>query len=230
MLVLVIRTIILYLIVVVSMRIMGKRQIGEMQPSELVVAIMISDLASVPMQAIDVPLLSGIIPVFSLIVTEIIVSFASLKSRFFRKILTGEPSIIIYDGHVNESELKKLRFNLNDLLEQLRINNIPNISDVEVAMLETNGQISIIPKREARNVTVRDMKIKDAVTEKLPCTLISDGELIKNELKRSGHDRAWLDKELKKQKIENIKEVFIASYDINDGLFIQKKGEEDIQK
>ena len=230
MLVLVIRTVILYLIVVISMRIMGKRQIGEMQPSELVVAIMISDLASVPMQAIDVPLLSGIIPVFSLIVTEIIISYASLKSRGFRKILTGEPSIIIYDGHVNESELKKLRFNLNDLLEQLRINNIPNISDVEVAMLETNGQISIIPKREARNVTVRDMKIKDAVVEKLPCTLISDGALIKNELRRSGHDEEWLFKELKKGKIDNIKKVFIASYDINDGLFIQLKGEEDIQK
>ncbi len=230
MLVLVIRTVILYLIVVISMRIMGKRQIGEMQPSELVVAIMISDLASVPMQAIDVPLLSGIIPVFSLIVTEIIISYASLKSRGFRKILTGEPSIIIYDGHVNESELKKLRFNLNDLLEQLRINNIPNISDVEVAMLETNGQISIIPKREARNVTVRDMKIKDAVVEKLPCTLISDGALIKNELRRSGHDEEWLFKELKKRKIDNIKKVFIASYDINDGLFIQLKGEEDIQK
>ncbi len=230
MLVLVIRTVILYLIVVVSMRIMGKRQIGEMQPSELVVAIMISDLASVPMQAIDVPLLSGIIPVFSLIVTEIIVSFASLKSRFFRRILTGEPSIIIYDGHVNENELKKLRFNLNDLLEQLRINNIPNISDVEVAMLETNGQISIIPKRDARNVTVRDMKIKDAVVEKLPCTLISDGELIKNELKRSGHCEEWLKKELKKRNIQQIKDVFIASYDVNDGLFIQLKGEEDIQQ
>ncbi|MDY3928305.1 MAG: DUF421 domain-containing protein [Clostridia bacterium] len=230
MLVLVIRTVILYLIVVISMRIMGKRQIGEMQPSELVVAIMISDLASVPMQAIDVPLLSGVIPVFSLIVTEIIMSYIGLKSRFLRKILTGEPSVIIYDGHVNERELKRLRFNLNDLLEQLRINNVPNISDVEVAMLETNGQISIIPKREARNVTVRDMKIKDAVVEKLPCTLISDGELIKNELRRSGYDEAWLDKELKKRNINSIKDVFIASYDINDGLFIQLKGEEDIQE
>lgn len=230
MLVLVIRTVILYLIVVISMRIMGKRQIGEMQPSELVVAIMISDLASVPMQAIDVPLLSGVIPVFSLIVTEIIMSYIGLKSRFLRKILTGEPSVIIYDGHVNERELKRLRFNLNDLLEQLRINNVPNISDVEVAMLETNGQISIIPKREARNVTVRDMKIKDAVVEKLPCTLISDGELIKNELRRSGYDEAWLDKELKKRNINRIKDVFIASYDINDGLFIQLKGEEDIQE
>lgn len=230
MLVLVIRTLILYLVVVVSLRIMGKRQIGEMQPSELVVAIMISDLASVPMQSIDVPLISGIIPVFTLIITEILMSFWILKSRLIRKIVTGEPSVIIYDGHVNENELKKLRFNLNDLLEQLRIANIPNISDVEVAVLETNGQISIIPKKEARTVTIRDLNIKNAIVEKLPCMLISDGEIVENELKRSGKDLQWLNKQLKKRNIKNIKEVFIASFDVNDGLFIQLKGEEDIKK
>lgn len=230
MLVLVIRTLILYVIVVISLRIMGKRQIGEMQPSELVVAIMISDLASVPMQSIDVPLISGIIPVFTLIITEVLMSFLCLKSRLLRKIVAGEPSVIIYDGHVNENELKKLRFNLNDLLEQLRIANIPNISDVEVAVLETNGQISIIPKKEARTVTVRDLKVKNAIVEKLPCMLISDGELVENELSRSGKDLKWLERELKKRNVKNVKEVFIASFDVNDGLFIQLKGEEDITK
>lgn len=228
MLVFVARTLVLYFIVVISMRIMGKRQIGEMQPSELVIAIMISDLASVPMQSIDIPLIAGVIPVLTLIVAEIIMSYAGLKSRFLRRIITGEPSIIIYDGHVNEKELRRLRFNLNDLLEQLRINNTPNIADVEVAVLETNGQISIIPKKEARNVTVRDMKVKDAITEQLPCMLISDGYLIKSELKRSEKSEEWLLKELKKKNMQ-IKDVFIASYDKNDGLFIQLKGEEDIK-
>lgn len=230
MLVLVIRTFILYIIVVASMRVMGKRQIGEMQPSELVVAIMISDLASVPMQSIDLPLLSGIIPVLSLIVAEIIMSYLGLKSRFLRKIITGEPSVIIYNGHVNEGELKRLRFNMNDLLEQLRINNVPNIADVEFAMLETNGQISIIPKKEARNVTVKDLKITDAKAELLPFMLISDGELVKNELKRCGHDITWLKSELRKRRIESIKDVFIASYDVTDGFYIQLKGEEDVKK
>lgn len=226
MLVFVARTLVIYFVVVVSMRVMGKRQIGEMQPSELVIAIMISDLASVPMQTIDIPLVAGIIPVLTLIVAEIIMSYAGLKSRFLRRIITGEPSVIIYDGHVNEKELRKLRFNLNDLLEQLRISNTPNIADVEVAVLETNGQLSIIPKKDARNVTVRDLKIKDAVTEMLPCMLISDGTLIKTELKRSGKSEEWLNKELKKRKVI-IKDVFIASYDKNDGLFVQLKGEED---
>ena len=228
MLVYVARTLFLYFVVVVSMRIMGKRQIGEMQPSELVIAIMISDLASVPMQSVDIPLIAGIVPVLTLIVAEIIMSYVSLKSRFIRRIITGEPSIIVYDGHVNEKELRRLRFNINDLQEQLRIKDIPNIADVEVAVLETNGQLSIIPKKNARGVTVKDLKIKDADTEKLPCMLISDGYLIETELKRSGKSREWLDKELEKKKTR-IKDVFIASYEKNNGLFIQLKGEEDMK-
>lgn len=228
MLVFVARTLVLYFIVVISMRVMGKRQIGEMQPSELVIAIMISDLASVPMQSVDIPLIAGVVPVLTLIVTEIFMSYAGLKSRVLRRIITGEPSIIIYDGHVNEKELRKLRFNLNDLLEQLRINNTPNIADIEVAVLETNGQISIIPKKEARGVTVKDLGIKNADREQLPCMLISDGKLIKKELLRSKKNEEWLLGELKKKKTD-IKNVFIASYDKNDGLFIQLKGEGDIK-
>lgn len=229
MIILVIRTLILYFVVIVSMRIMGKRQMGEMQPSELVVAIMISDLASVPMQTVDIPLISGIIPVLTLIVVEVLMSYVGLKSRFLRRIITGEPSVVIYDGHVNEKELRRLRFNLNDLLEQLRINNYSNIADVYVAVLETNGQLSIIPKTQARGVTIKDLKIKDAPKESLPCTIISDGVLIKSELDRSKKSINWLTRELEKRNV-SIKDVFIASYNKNEGLFIQLKGEEDINK
>lgn len=227
MLVLMVRTLILYSIVVLSMRIMGKRQIGEMQPSELVVAIMISDLASVPMQSIDIPLLSGIIPVFTLIVAEVMMSFISLKSRTLRRLITGEPSIIIYNGHVNEQELEKLRFNTNDLLEQLRISGYPNIADVQVAVLETNGQLSIIPKAYARTVTVEDLKLEKPKKECLPYMLISDGELNHAELSRSGKSEEWLKKSLKKRGVSSYSEIFIASLDFEDGLFLQKKGEKD---
>lgn len=227
MLVLMVRTLILYSIVVLSMRIMGKRQIGEMQPSELVVAIMISDLASVPMQSIDIPLLSGIIPVLTLIVAEVLMSFVSLKSRPLRRLITGEPSIIIYNGHVNEQELEKLRFNTNDLLEQLRISGYPNIADVEVAVLETNGQLSIIPKAYARTVTVEDLELKKPKRECLPYMLISDGELNRTELSRSGKTEEWFRKTLKKRGISSYSEIFIASLDFEDGLFLQKKGEKD---
>ena len=159
MLILVVRTLILYIIVIIAMRIMGKRQLGELQPSELVVAIMISDLASVPMQAIDIPLISGILPVMTLIIAEVMMSYLSLKSKRMRKLLSGEASIIIYDGQIDERELARLRFNINDLLEELRLNSCHDVSDVQVAVIETSGKLSIIPKDSARTATTEDLAL-----------------------------------------------------------------------
>lgn len=227
MLVLFFRTLILYTLVVLSVRIMGKRQIGEMQPSELVVAIMISDLASVPMQAIDIPLLSGAIPVLTLLIAEVTVSFLSLKSRIARRIFTGRPSIIIYRGHLNEQEMRRLRFNMNDLQEQMRSNGYFNIADVEVAVLETNGMLSIIPKTHARPVTVGDMALNNVPKEGLPYTIIADGRLNHSELERSGKTKEWLLKELKKQNITQVRDVFYCVYDENSGIQLQRKGEQD---
>ena len=224
MLILVVRTLILYGMVIAAMRIMGKRQLGELQPSELVVAIMISDLASVPMQAIDIPLLSGIIPVLTLIVAEVMMSYLSLKSKNIRKFLSGEPSIVVYDGCINEAELKKLRFNINDLLEELRLNGCHDISDVAVAVLETSGKLSVIPKDKARPVTVEDLQLEN-VHDGLPCVIVSDGTLNEGELTRAKKDHIWLTKELKKRNIKDVKEIFVASLDAEDELFIQLKGE-----
>lgn len=219
----VVRTLILYIAVVASLRIMGKRQIGELQPSELVVAIMISDLASVPMQAIDIPIISGILPVITLIIAEVLMSFLSLKSRRMRKIISGEPSIVIYDGKINEKELERLRFNINDLLAELRLNSCHDISDVEVAIIETSGKLSVIPKDTARGVTVEDMQNENIRRDGLPCTVIADGELNEKELMRSGKSRKWLDDKLRKNEIKDIKEVFMASVDAEGELFLQKK-------
>lgn len=152
------RTVILYLLVVIGLRIMGKRQIGEMQPSELVVAIMISDLASIPMQDIGIPLLSGVIPIFTLIIMEIALSQISLKSRKFRRILTGKPSVIIHNGKMLREEMEKIRFNTDDLKEQLRIQGYVKTDDIQFAILETNGQLSIIPKPKKQQSTVEDVK------------------------------------------------------------------------
>lgn len=225
MLILVVRTLILYGIVIVAMRIMGKRQLGELQPSELVVAIMISDLASVPMQAIDIPLLTGIIPVLTLIVAEVMMSYLSLKSKKIRRFLSGEPSVVVYDGTVNEYELKKLRFNINDLLEELRLNGCHDISDVAVAVLETSGKLSVIPKDNARAVTVEDLQLKNVRRDGLPCVIISDGTLNDGELVRAGKSIEWLKKELKKRGIDKLSSVFVASLDAEGELFIQLKGE-----
>lgn len=210
MLVLVIRTLILYAVVVLSIRIMGKRQIGEMQPSELVVAIMISDLASVPMQSIEIPLLAGIIPVLTLLVGEVTMSFISLKSKRARRYITGEPSILVYKGHINEGELERLRFNLNDLMEQLRISGCPNPCDVQVAVLETNGQLSVMEKG------------KNDFSE-LPYIFIADGDVNESELKRAGKTRKWLTEKVG----EDVKQIFIAISTDGRTLHIQKKGEKD---
>ena len=206
MFVLIIRTLILYALVVIAMRIMGKRQIGELQPSELVVAIMISDLAAVPMQTIDIPLITGIVPVLTLLVAEVVMSFISLKSKKARKYITGEPSIIIYKGHINETELEKARFTLNDLMEELRLSGYPDVSKVDMAILETNGEISVIEKSE------------DGMSE-FPYILISDGEMNKAELKRAKKSEAWLKKQIKC----DFKDVFLASLNSDGELTVQKK-------
>lgn len=153
-----IRTIILYLFVVVGLRIMGKRQIGEMQPSELVVAIMISDLATIPMQEVGIPLFSGVIPIFTLIIMEILLSQFSLKNKKFRRLLTGKPNVVIHNGKILEEEMKKIRFNTDDLNEQLRIQGYTGIKDINFAILETNGQLSIIPKPKNKQSTVEDVE------------------------------------------------------------------------
>ncbi len=223
MIVIVIRTLIIYAVVILSLRIMGKRQIGELQPAELVVAIMISDLASIPMESVNVPLLSGLVPVFTLISTEVIVSFLCLKSKGIRKFIVGEPSIIIYDGVINRKELEKLRFNIDDLLEQLRISNCYDISDVHVAVLETNGKLSLIPRDNARAVTVEDLKLNKVRRGGLPCNVISDGHLNKTELERSGKTLHQLNDEIKKRGGKRIEDVFIASIDAEGEIFMQLK-------
>ena len=223
---LVIRTLILYLTVITALRIMGKRQLGELQPSELVVAIMISDLASVPMQDIGTPIISGIIPAITLIAAEVFLSFASLKSNMVRRFLSGSPSIVVYEGHINEKELNRLRFNINDLLEELRINGFYDITDVQTAIVETSGKLSIIPKDGSRTVSVSDMGIRNPDKEGLPYILIADGEINKSELYRAGKSMEWLTQEMKKRGYMP-KQVFICSLDINGRLFVQAKGEGD---
>lgn len=201
---------------------MGKRQVGQLQPAELVIAIMISDLASIPMESTNTPLLSGIIPIATLLGAELLLSWFCLKSHKFRRLLSGEASILIYKGKILEDELKKQRFNLEDLLEELRQNNLPDISQVEYAILETSGQVSVIPKSNAQAVTLSDLNIKTA-QKKLPCTVISDGVLDSEELKRSGKTKSWLETQLKKSNANKISEVFIGVITCDGEFFMQKK-------
>ncbi|MCR4441488.1 MAG: DUF421 domain-containing protein [Peptococcaceae bacterium] len=224
MLILAIRTIILYFLVVLVMRIMGKPQIGQLQPFELVVAIIISELAAVAMADPEVPLLSGIIPIVILALTQITIAYVTLKSERARSLVCGRPSILVEKGTINENELRRLRMNINDLLEQLRVKNFPNISEVDYAIMETNGELSVIPKGDARPVTTKDLGI-NAPDPGLPLTLVIDGKIINENLKRSGITLKQLGSALQKQGVQSLNGLFFASIDPQGVISWQLKEE-----
>ncbi len=217
-----IRALILYLVVVVVMRMMGKRQVAQMQPFELVIMIMIADLAATPMEDTDIPLINGVVPIIALLSIQVLASYFSLKSEGFRDFICGKPSILIHKGRIDQSEMYRLRVNINDLLEALRNKDYFNISDVQYAILETNGQMSIIPKADKRPVETADIGIM-VKEEELPVTLITDGKLNDNKLKKTGHDKKWLMDQLKKQDIDSIKDVFFASLSSDGSFYIQER-------
>lgn len=222
MIIVVIRTLILYTLVIVALRLMGKREIGQLQPFELVVIIMISELAAIPSENVGIPILSGVIPILVLLLTSLTLAWISLKSEKARTVICGTPSVLIQRGKILEDELRKNRYNLTDLLEELRIKNIPNIADVEFAVLETNGQLSVFPKSQKRPVTPEDLHITTQY-EGLPLTIIMDGILNSKNLKQGNKDLNWLKGELKKQSIDKIEDVLIASLDSSGTLYVQAK-------
>lgn len=218
-----IRAIILYIIVLVVMRLMGKREIGQLQPFELAISIMIADLASIPMTELGIPISNGIIPILGLLVMHLIISVLNIKSIKAREIICGRPAILIYRGRIDEKVLQKERFTINELQERLRGDNIFNISDVEYAILETNGQVTVIQKPNKRNVVTEDLNI-NAEYEGIPYDLVIDGKIMYDNLKTLGKDEIWLQRQLKGFKT-NVKDVLIATLDGRGQIFCQKKGE-----
>ncbi len=209
MLIVFVRTIILYILIIALMRLMGKRQIGQLQTSELVVALIIADLAAIPMANIGIPLFSGIVPILTLFIGEAMLSFISLKSQYARRIFSGKPSIVVAKSELIEKELNKQRFSIDDLMEQLRIKNVANIEDVEYAILETGGSLSVILKTNKAPVIREDLNIA-AQYKGLPTTLIIDGTLVKENLSIAGINENWLQNELRKNKIGSVKDVLFA--------------------
>lgn len=216
-----IRVIILYILVLITMRLMGKREIGQLEPFELAIAIMIADLAAVPMADIGIPIASGIIPILALLVMHLILSFVNMKSIVAREIICGKPSILIYRGKIDEKQLKKERFTINELQERLRGNNVASIGDVEYAILETSGQITVILKPEKRNTIPQDFNIVPEY-EGIPYDLVVDGKVMYNNLKAIGRDYQWLKKEIEKFKMKP-EEALIVTIDGKSQIFCQKK-------
>lgn len=200
------------------MRLMGKRQIGELQPFEIVLTVMVSELASLPMQDNRIPLIHTIIPLVILLILQILTSILQLKSEKAREILSGKPSILIQHGTIDVDELKNQRININDLLEELRLKDIYNVEDVQYAILETSGQLSIIPKADNDIVTKKDLNIK-AKQEEMPISLILDGNINDENLKLINKDRQWLINKLEASKIYSYEKIFHA-YINTEGKFV----------
>lgn len=216
------RSILIYIFVLIVMRLMGKREIGQLQPFELAIAIMIADLASIPMTDPGIPISNGIISILGLLVIHLIISIINMKSIKAREIICGKPTILIYRGKIDEKALKRERFTINELEERLRGNNVVNLGDVEYAILETSGQVTIIQKPEKRNTIPEDFNIVPEY-EGIPYDLVIDGKIMDDNLKVLGKNREWLKKQVEKFKMKP-EEALVVTYDGKGQIFCQKKG------
>ena len=211
-----IRSVLLVCFAVFSMRLMGKRQIGQLQPFELVIAIMIADLASTPMESLDTPLWRGIAPLFTTVALHQLFTLLSLKSQTLRAFFSGRPTVVIRNGEIDFEALEKLCFNLNDLLEELRTGGILTPTEVGTAIMETSGKLSVFPKSAHRAVTPMDLQIETGY-EGIPLTLVMDGRLEKHNLSLSGKDERWLASQLKRLGYERMQDVLLCYLD-TDGV------------
>ena len=192
------RTIILYAALILAMRLLGKRQIGQMEPSEFVVAMLVADLASIPMQNNAIPLVNGLVPILTVMGLELILSHLSLKSIRLRKLLCGKPVILIDNGKIIQENLRRTQVTLDELSGHLREKDVLDIQTVQYAILETNGNLSVFPYPSEQPATARDAGVK-AAKQYLPITLISDGRLLADNLKKAKKDGAWLHKVLRER-------------------------------
>ncbi|MBR5126126.1 MAG: DUF421 domain-containing protein [Oscillospiraceae bacterium] len=191
------RTIILYGVLIAAVRLMGKRQIGQMEASEFVVAMLVADLASIPMQDVSIPLLSGLVPMLTILGLELCLSYLIMKSLLFRKLLCGKPVILINNGKILEDNLRRTRVTLDELLGNLRQKDVLDITSVQYAILETDGNLSVFPFPENMPASAKDAGIA-VPAQSLPVTIISDGTVFREELNGVGKNEAWLRKTLKK--------------------------------
>lgn len=218
------RTLILYLVSILAIRLMGKRQVGQLQPYEFVLALLIAELAAAPMENVGTPILYGIISILGLIILHGLSTLLLVKSTAFRRLISGGPSVIIRRGVIQYAEMKRQRYTVTDLLEELRCQGYLNVADVCTAILETNGTLSVFPHGNKRPVTPEDMRLNVAY-EGIPLTLVVDGRIQKEHLKKAGLTENWLSEKLSSLGYAGWENILLSSLDTQGKLFIQGKGE-----
>lgn len=216
-----IRGVIIYIVVIVAVRLMGKRQIGELQPAELVVTILLSQVASMPFESLEIPLLSILSIIFLLIALEIICSVLSMKMKWFRTMLQGNPILIIRDGMLIQTQLKNIRYSVEDLLEALRLKDIFDISQVQFAYIETNGSISVLLKNKFRPIIISDTDIKTSACE-LPCLVVSDGKIVNSELDICNMTETRLNRILEQEKLK-LSDIMLMTAERSGKYYIVRK-------
>ena len=219
-----VRTIIVFSLLIIAIRIMGKRQLGELEPLELVAAVLISNLAAQPLQDTGTPLIYGIVPVLTLLCCQLIISGISVKNGRFRRLVSGKPSILIDNGVIVQSEMKKSRISVDELYVELRINGITDISTVRHAILETDGTLSVLPYAKFSPVTPDEMNL-DAPDNGLPITVIDEGRVMSDNLKLLNHDEKWLKNQVKKRGARGIEDVYLMTVDAAGKIYYAKKEE-----
>ena len=217
------RTIVLYLVLIAVIRTMGKRQVGQMEPSEFVVTMLVANLASIPMQDGGIPLLSGLVPMLTVLGMELVLSFLTMRSLFFRKLFCGKPVILIDNGKVLYDNLRSTRVTMDELTGHLREKDVLDITTVQYAILETNGNLSVFPfprycpaTAEAAGVSVQE--------QYLPMTIVEDGVILKENLRKAGKDDRWLEKVLAKKKAAPGEVLLLTVEGENNVVFLRKEG------
>ena len=215
------RTVIIYILLIIAIRLTGKRQIGELQISELIITFMISELATVPIQDLSIPISYSIIPIVFLLCFEVVVSFLITKSDKLKKLFSGDPTFLIEKGVLNQKELARLRIGINELLGELRLKDVSDISDVEYAILEQNGKLSVFLKGEKQPATLSDLQIKNPETG-IGHAVIIDGIINKSNLSFTGYTEKWLKKHLA-SKNKAIKDIYLMTIDDKKSINIIDK-------
>ena len=210
------RTLIMYIVVVGALRMMGKRQIGELEASELVVTIIISDIAAMPITNMGVPLITNIIAILTLMLLEIFISFGAFKSPKMRSIMYGKPSTFFKNGKFNQKEMLRQRFNVADIMEEIRGNGVCSLSDVEYIVMETNGKVSVILKQSASAVTPEQLKI-ETEPARLSYIIVDNGLPIRSSMKQLGLTEQWLQKQIKEKGLKNVNDIFYLSFEADTG-------------
>ena len=216
-----IRTIVLYSVLILVIRLMGKRQIGQMEPSEFVVTMLVANLASIPMQDGGIPLFSGMVPILTVLGLELVLSHLSLKSIPIRKLLCGKPVILIENGNIMQENLRKTRVTLDELTGHLREKDVLDLQSVQYAILETNGNLSVFPYPKERPASAKEAGVP-VKKQYIPLTVISDGHLLRENLKKAGKDLAWVEKVLQ-QKNATVETTWLLTVDGKDHILFYRK-------